>query len=158
MKVAVACDHRGFDAKKRVIALIQQMGHEITDFGCETAASVDYPDIGVHAARAVGRQQCEVGILFEGSGIGMAIVANKVRGVRAVHAHDEFTARRSREHHHCNVVCIGADLLSDEQIRSIVEIFLSTPHTDGRHTRRIHKIDKIEHDEAGLDLGKQISS
>lgn len=151
MKVAVACDHRGFDAKKRVIAMIQQAGHEVCDYGCEGTNSVDYPDIGADAARAVGRGQCDVGLLFEGSGIGMAIVANKIRGVRAVHAHDEFTARRSREHHHCNVVSIGADLLSEEQIRSIVDIFLQTELEDGRHTRRIQKITAIENDEAVRD-------
>jgi ribose 5-phosphate isomerase B len=147
MKVAVACDHRGFEAKRRILPLLQKSGHQVTDFGCDGTSSVDYPDVAVPAARAVSAGQCEVGVLFEGSGIGMTIVANKVNGCRAVHAHDEFTARRSREHHHCNVLCIGADLLSEEQIRNIVEIFLATPCETGRHKRRIEKIRAIEQEQ-----------
>lgn len=144
MKVAVACDHRGYDAKRKLLPLLGKSGHQVTDFGCDGNTSVDYPDVALPAARAVSAGQCEVAVLFEGSGIGMTIVANKVNGCRAVHAHDEFTARRSREHHHCNVLCIGADLLSDEQIRTIVEIFLKTPCETGRHKRRIEKIQQIE--------------
>jgi ribose 5-phosphate isomerase B len=144
MKVAVACDHRGFEAKRRVLGLLKRLGHEATDFGCDGSIGVDYPDVCSPAAKAVSDGACEVGILLEGSGIGMAIVANKFNGVRAVLAHDEFTARRSREHHHCNIVCIGADLLSEDQIRTIVEIFLSTPAETGRHQRRINKIKQIE--------------
>lgn len=149
MKIAVACDHRGFDAKKRMIPSLQRAGHEVQDFGCDGTVSVDYPDIAVPAAQAVGCGKCEVGIFFEGSGIGMTIVANKIRGVRAVLAHDEFSARRSREHHHCNVVCIGADLLSDEQIRLIVDLFLATPCETGRHKKRIDKIRAIEESQNG---------
>jgi ribose 5-phosphate isomerase B len=144
MKVAVACDHRGYDAKRKLFPLLQKLGCEVVDFGCHDPGSVDYPDVGGPAAQAVAAGECEVGVLLEGSGIGMAIVANKIDGVRAVLAHDEFTARRSREHHHCNMVCIGADLLSDDQIRTIVEIFLKTPAEPGRHARRIEKIRKIE--------------
>jgi ribose 5-phosphate isomerase B len=144
MKVAVACDHRGLEAKRRLLPLLQKLGHEISDFGCDDSTSVDYPDVGGPAARAVADGKCDVGILLEGSGIGMTIVANKINGVRAILAHDEFSARRSRQHHHCNVVCIGADLLSEDQIRTIVEIFLSTPTETGRHQRRIEKIRQIE--------------
>jgi ribose 5-phosphate isomerase B len=145
MKVAIACDHRGFDAKRRLLPLLQKLKHVVTDFGCsDGTTNVDYPDIAAPAARAVADGTCDVGILLEGSGIGMAIVANKIRGVRAVLAHDEFTARRSREHHHCNVVCVGADLLSEDQIRQIVQIFLATPCEAGKHSRRIEKIRAIE--------------
>src|SRR4029079_16332054 len=124
--------------------LLQKLGCEVVDYGCHDAGSIDYPDVGAPAAHAVAAGDCEVGVLLEGSGIGMAIVANKINGVRAVLEHDEFTARRSREHHHCNVVCIGADLLSEDQIGTIVEIFLATPVQTGRHQRRIEKIQKIE--------------
>ena len=144
MRVAIACDHRGYDAKKRLLPLLAKLGHEVTDFGCGGSTNVDYPDVAEPAAAAVSSGQCEVGILLEGSGIGMAIVANKLRGVRAVLAHDEFTARRSREHHHCNVVCVGADLLSDDQIRLIVETFLATACQTGKHAQRIDKIRAIE--------------
>ena len=144
MKVAIACDHRGYDAKKRLLPLLAKLGHEVTDFGCDGPANVDYPDVGAPAASAVSMGDCEVGILLEGSGIGMAIVANKLRDVRAVLAHDEFTARRSREHHHCNIVCVGADLLSEDQIRLIVQTFLSTPCQTGKHVKRIEKIRALE--------------
>lgn len=147
MKVAVGCDHRGFGAKQMLLPMLKQLGHEVADFGCYDTTNVDYPDIAAVAAKAVGSGQCDVGILLEGSGIGMTIVANKIRGVRAVHAHDEFTARRSREHHHCNVLCLGADLLSDEHIRTIVQIFLSTSCETGRHQRRIEKIARIEQEQ-----------
>ncbi|HMB95843.1 MAG TPA: RpiB/LacA/LacB family sugar-phosphate isomerase [Tepidisphaeraceae bacterium] len=144
MKVAIACDHRGYEAKMKLLPTLQRLGHTVSDFGCDGSTSVDYPDVASPAAQAVANGDCEVGVLLEGSGIGMTIVANKFNGVRAVHAHDEFTARRSREHHHCNVLCIGADLLSDEQLRVIVEIFLSSSCEPGRHKRRIEKIRQIE--------------
>jgi len=144
MKVALACDHRGFNAKQKLKPMLLKLGHDAVDFGCDGSTNVDYPDFGAPAAHAVATADCEVGILLEGSGIGMAIVANKVAGVCAVLAHDEFTARRSREHHHCNVLCIGADLLSDDQIRGIVSVFLGTPTQTGRHKRRIEKIRQLE--------------
>jgi ribose 5-phosphate isomerase B len=143
MKVAIACDHRGYDAKMKLLPVLQKLGHEVCDFGCD-GSTVDYPDVASPAVLAVSTGQCELGVLLEGSGIGMTIVANKFNNVRAVHAHDEFTARRSREHHHCNVLCLGADLLSEEHIRNIVEIFLSTSGEPGRHKRRIEKIRQIE--------------
>jgi ribose 5-phosphate isomerase B len=146
MKIAVASDHRGFEGKRKLIPVLKQKGHEVEDFGTESAASCDYPDFAFPAARAVVQGQCDVGILMDGSGIGMSIVANKVPGVRAALVHDEVTARRSREHNHCNVLCLGTDLLSEQQIVKIVEIFLETPFADGRHTRRIEKIVQIERD------------
>jgi ribose 5-phosphate isomerase B len=104
---------------------------------------VDYPDFAVPVSKAVAAGKFDVGILLDGSGIGMSIVANKIHGVRAALAHDEVTARRSREHNHCNVLCLGTDLLSEDQIKKIVEIFLSTEYGDGRHARRVAKIDKM---------------
>lgn len=144
MKIAVACDHRGFDAKKKLVPLLKKLGHEVEDFGCEGTASVDYPDFAIPAARAVADSKQDLGILLDGSGIGMTIAANKVRGVRAGLVHDEITARRAREHNHCNVLCLGTDLLSEDQIRQIVEIFLCTPTSDGRHARRIEKLTSFE--------------
>lgn len=145
MKIAVASDHRGFDLKKRlVVPTLQRMGHEVADFGCESAELCDYPDFGVPAARAVASGQCEVGILLDGTGIGMSIVANKVHGIRAALAHDDVTARISREKNHCNILCVPADLISEMQVRDIVEIFLTTQFTDGRHSVRIEKIRLME--------------
>ena len=144
MKVAVACDHRGYDAKRRLLPLLIKLGHDCRDFGCDSTAAADYPDHAAPAARAVANGESDLGILLDGSGIGMSIVANKIPGIRAALAHDEVTARRSREHNHCNVLCLGTDLLSEDQIRQIVEIFLSTPYVPGRHDRRVDKIAAIE--------------
>jgi ribose 5-phosphate isomerase B len=144
MKIAVACDHRGYEAKRKLLPLLRKLGHEVEDFGCESTASVDYPDFAIPAARAVAAATHDLGILLDGSGIGMSVAANKVHGVRAGLVHDTITAHRAREHNHCNVLCMGTDLLSEEQIRQIVEIFLTTPFGEGRHIRRIEKLTKFE--------------
>jgi ribose 5-phosphate isomerase B len=144
MKIAIASDHRGFEAKKKLLPVLKKLGHEVRDFGCESTASCDYVDLAAPAARAVAKGEAEVGILLEGSGIGMSITANKVRGIRAALIHDEVTARRSREHHHCNVLCLGTELLSEDHIKNIVEIFLSSTFQDGRHSQRVAKVMEIE--------------
>jgi ribose 5-phosphate isomerase B len=144
MKISVACDHRGYELKRRVIPLLRVAGHEVEDFGCDAPTNCDYPDYAAPAARAVADGQCEVGILLDGSGIGMCIVANKIPGIRAALVHDELTASRAREHNHCNVLCLGTDLLSEDHIKRIVEIFLSTPFATGRHDRRLAKVQQIE--------------
>jgi len=144
MKIAIASDHRGFEAKRKLIPMLKQKGHDIQDFGSESAASCDYPDFAVPAGKSVADGAHDVGIMLDGSGIGMSVAANKVKGVRAALVHDEVTARRSREHNHCNVLCLGTDLLSEAQINKIVEIFLGTSFADGRHTRRLDKIRQLE--------------
>ena len=149
MKIAIACDHRGFEAKRRLLPTLKKLGHEVQDIGCEGTGSVDYPDFAVPVAKQVAARKFDVGILLDGSGIGMSVVANKVMGVRAALVHDEVTARRAREHNHCNVLCLGTDLLSEDQIRKIVEIFLGTPFGDGRHARRVEKVAEVEKEERG---------
>jgi ribose 5-phosphate isomerase B len=144
MKVGIACDHRGYDAKRRLLPELKNKGHEVVDFGCDAPTSCDYPDYAAPAARAVADGSVETAILLDGSGIGMSIVANKIKGVRAALAHDEVTARRAREHNHCNVLCLGTDLLSEDQIRKIIDVFLDSTFVDGRHDRRIGKITAIE--------------
>src|SRR6266496_3686722 len=91
MRIAVAADHRGFDAKRKLIPTLRQMGHEVEDFGCDSTNSTDYPDFAIPAAKAVAEGRCEAGILLDGSGIGMSVAANKVKGIRAALAHDEVT-------------------------------------------------------------------
>lgn len=144
MKVVIACDHRGYDAKRRLLPSLSKLGHDVVDLGCDSTASCDYPDFAAPAARSVARGEYELGILLDGSGIGMSIVANKVHGVRAALVHDELTARQAREKTQCNVLCIGTDLLGEDQIRNIVEIFLSTPFQGGRHLERLAKIARVE--------------
>ena len=144
MKIAIASDHRGFEAKRRLMPVLKQKGHEVEDFGCEGPGSCDYPVFAVPAAKSVAEGRNEVGIMMDGTGIGMSVVANKVKGIRAGLVHDEVTARTSREHNHCNVLCLGTDLLSEDQIRNIVEIFLTTSWTDGRHSQRVKKVMETE--------------
>jgi ribose 5-phosphate isomerase B len=148
MKLALASDHRGFEAKKRLLPTLRKLGHEIQDFGCDSNASCDYPDFAAAASRSVVAGKADAAILLDGTGIGMSMAANKICGVRAALAHDEITARLAREHNHCNVLCIGSDLLSEDHLRQIVEIFLSTPFSGGRHLPRIEKVLKIEAEEA----------
>lgn len=144
MKIAVACDHRGYEAKRKLIPLLVKLGHEVVDFGCDGSGAVDYPDYAAPAARAVAAAQADVAILLDGSGIGMSITANKIPGIRAALAHDDVTSRRAREHHHCNVLCLGTDLLTDDHVRTIVETFLATEFAPGRHARRIAKLAALE--------------
>jgi ribose 5-phosphate isomerase B len=145
MIIAVACDHRGYEGKRKLLPLLKKMGHTVIDMGCDGSGAVDYPDFAAPAARAVAEGTAEAAVLLDGSGIGMSITANKVPGVRAALAHDEVTARRAREHHHCNVLCLGTDLLSEDHIRTIVEIFLNTGFAEGRHARRVAKVCAVEH-------------
>ena len=148
MRIAVACDHRGYDAKRKVVPLLRKMGYDVNDLGCEGNNSVDYPDFAVLVARGVASGQYDTGILLDGSGIGMSVAANKVKGIRAGLVHDEVTARRAREHNHCNILCLGTDLLSEDQIRQIIEIFLTTNFENGRHKRRVQKVCDIENQES----------
>lgn len=144
MKIAIASDHRGYETKRKLIPALRQKGHQVEDFGCEGTASCDYPDFAVPAGRSIVDGRNDVGIFLDGVGIGMSIAANKIKGIRAALVHDDVTARRSREHNHCNVLCLGTDLLSEAQINMIVEIFLDTGFSDGRHNRRLDKIRQLE--------------
>jgi len=144
MKIAISSDHRGFNAKQTVADMLRRAGNEVQDFGCESTDSCDYPDCGFAAAMAVADGRCDRGILFCGTGIGMSIAANKVKGVRAASVHDELTATLSRKHNDANIVCMAADLMGEELIRRVVEVFLNTDFEHGRHERRIQKITDFE--------------
>jgi ribose 5-phosphate isomerase B len=144
MKIAVGSDHRGFEAKRRVVAHLQQLGHEAIDFGPSGRDSVDYPDYAFLVAQAVGSGQADRGILLCGTGIGMCIAANKVPGVRAAPCHDSITAEMSRRHNDANVLCLSADLLGEELIERMLRIWLETPFEGGRHARRVEKITRFE--------------
>jgi ribose 5-phosphate isomerase B len=144
MKIAIGSDHRGFDAKRRLIPMLRQLGHEVIDVGPEGHDSVDYPDFAYLVAKSVSEGQVERGILICGTGIGMCITANKVKGVRAAPCHDSITVEMSRRHNDANVLCLSADLLGDELIGRIVRLWLETEFEGGRHARRVDKIKKIE--------------
>ncbi|MFQ5415318.1 MAG: ribose 5-phosphate isomerase B [Phycisphaerae bacterium] len=149
MKVAIASDHRGFRAKECIKAYLESVGHSVVDYGCDSPASCDYPDMGLTGATAVARGETDRGILLCGTGIGMSISANKVRGVRAALCHDEMTAELARRHNNANVLCLAADLVGDELMRCVVDIWLATEYEGGRHKRRLEKIAAYERNGLG---------
>ena len=144
MKIALGCDHRGFAAKRELLPLLKTLGYQIEDFGCDSVSGVDYPDIAYPLAVAVASHECDVGILIDCNGIGMTMAANKVQGVRAATAYDEFTARCARENYHCNIIGIGADLVGGQEVGKIVAAFLAATAANGRHARRIEKLEQME--------------
>lgn len=142
MKIAVASDHRGLAVKERVLRQLADLGQEGIDLGPNSAESVDYPDYAAKVANSVAKNEAERGILICGSGIGMCIAANRFTGVRAALCHDDFTAEMSRRHNDANVMCLSADLLSEQLISRMVEVWLKTQFEGGRHARRLEKIEQ----------------
>src|SRR5436190_11135139 len=148
MKIAIGSDHRGYDLKKRLVALQEKLGHQVLDLGTDSGDSCDYPDIAFKVATEVGEDRCERGILLCGTGLGMCIAANKVKNVRAAPCHDRITAEMSRRHNDANVLCLSAHLLGDELVEHMVRLWLETPFEAGRHARRVEKISNYEQSEA----------
>lgn len=144
MRIAIGNDHRGYAAKQRLARLIQEMGHEVLDVGSHNDGYSDYPDYAFAVAERVGRGEVDRGVLICGTGIGMSIAANKVRGVRAACTHDLVTAEMSRRHNDANVLCLSADLQSEETLERIVRLWLETEFEGGRHARRVEKIKTYE--------------
>ncbi len=144
MKIAVGSDHRGYEAKEQVKIIITQMGHEYIDVGASNSNPVDYPDIAFLAATAVSKKEADRAILACGTGIGMCITANKIKGIRAALCHDELSAQISRHHNDANVLCLSGDLIGKVLLRRIVEAWLTTDFSGGRHQRRVKKIAAIE--------------
>jgi ribose 5-phosphate isomerase B len=144
MKFAIASDHRGVKLKSRLVQMLSDHGHDVQDFGPTSEESVDYPDFAVKVSKAVSCKGAERGILICGTGLGMCITANKFRGVRAALCFDEVTAEMSRRHNDANVLCMSADLISEQLIARITEIFAQTEFEGGRHARRIEKIADVE--------------
>jgi len=140
MKIALGCDHRGYSRKERIKALLVELGHAAVDFGATSGDSVDYPDHARPAAQAVSSGECDAAILVCGSGTGVSIVANKVKGIRAALCHNEFTARMSREHNNANVLCVGADVIGEGLTLAVVRAWLSAEFEGGRHERRVTKM------------------
>jgi ribose 5-phosphate isomerase B len=148
MKVALGGDHRAVAYKEVVKRLLREMGEEPVDYGANSDAPSDYPDFALPVAKAVGAGRCARGVLICGTGMGMAIAANKVRGVRAAVVHDENTAELSRRHNDANVLCMGSGTTSQDMLERIVRIWMTTPFDGGRHARRVQKIAQIEAEEA----------
>ena len=144
MKIAVASDHRGFEVKGKILTLLKELGNEGLDYGPDSGESVDYPDFAAKVAQAVSKHKVERGILICGTGMGMCIVANKFPGIRATNCHDDLTAETSRLHNDANVLCLSADLLGEQLVNRMVDIWLKTEFEGGRHARRTEKISQYE--------------
>lgn len=146
VRVAIGCDHAGLPLKEEILRFLAdegpQAGWEWEDFGVQTTEPVDYPDIGQAVAKAVASGEFDRGILICGTGIGMSIAANKVRGVRAALCHDTYSARMSREHNDANVLTMGSRVIGPGPARDIVRIFLTTAFAGGRHARRVDKLEQ----------------
>jgi ribose 5-phosphate isomerase B len=144
MKIAIGSDHRGFDIKQQIMAIATELGHECIDVGTGDNNPVDYPDLAYLAAKAVSNKQADRAILSCATGIGMSMAANKVDGIRAALCHDELSAQISRDHNDANVLCLSADQVGVVLLRKMVEVWLSTEFSGGRHERRVRKITAIE--------------
>jgi ribose 5-phosphate isomerase B len=144
MKLALASDHAGFELKSSIAGYLEGRGVEFVDFGCGPGESVDYVDYAARAAESVAAGACDRAILFCGTGIGMALAANKIKGIRAAACWDRFTASVSRRHNDANCLALGGRVLTPEQAVAIVEAWLEAPFEGGRHERRVGKIAALE--------------
>jgi ribose 5-phosphate isomerase B len=144
MQIGLACDHGGFELKEELKVFLKSMGTEPIDMGTFNKDSVDYPDFGILVAEKISHGELERGILICGTGIGMSIVANKFRGVRAALANDLYSSRFSREHTNANILVIGGRIVGRDLAKEIVKVWLETPFAGGRHKRRLEKIEALE--------------
>ena len=142
MKISIACDHGALSLKNCLIAYLTQQGHKVVDFGTTTAERCDYPDFARPAAEAVAQGECERGIVCCTTGIGVSIVANKVRGVRCALCLNADMAAMTRHHNNANVLALGQKYVDEQTAKQIVDIFLTTPFDGGRHAQRVEKIEK----------------
>lgn len=143
-RVAVGGDHGGFALKERIAFKLSEQGLDVIDCGTDSTEAVDYPDIAVAVAHRVASGEAAVGVVVDGAGIGSAMAANKIAGVRAALCYDISTARNAREHNHANVLTLGAGLTGDALAWEITQEFLATPYGEGRHAKRVGKINALD--------------
>lgn len=144
MKIAVGCDHGGLNLKNMAKDLLTKQGIEVVDMGTYTTDSVDYPDFAAKVANAVAGGEVDRGILVCGTGIGISIAANKVKGIRAALCHDVFSATMSREHNNANILCMGERVIGLGLAEMIINAWLKSEFQGGRHAGRVEKIMKLE--------------
>jgi len=142
--IAIGSDHAAYDFKECIKEYLSERGIVFRDFGCHSRERVDYPDIGRAVALAVSHGECEKGLVFCGTGIGISIAANKIPGIRAATCYNEFSARSSREHNNANVLVLGAKAIGEETIKSIIDVWLGSNFLGDRHQKRLDKISAIE--------------
>ena len=143
-RIAIGADHGGYELKCRLVELLGELGYEPLDLGTHSSHSVDYPDFAIAVARSVARGEAWRGIMIDGAGIGSAMAANKVTGIRAATCHNEATVVNSREHNNANVLVLGSGQVNRGLARRMVRIWLQTPFAGGRHQRRVDKIDLLD--------------
>lgn len=144
MKIAIGSDHGGYELKAKIIEFLAQEHYDVKDFGTHSKESCDYPMIGFEVAQAVSDGSADKGILICKTGVGMAIIANKLHGVRAAACYDEEMAKSSREHNDCNVIVLAANYTEAKKSKDILKIWLKTEHLGERHARRVKQIKEIE--------------
>lgn len=142
--LAIGCDHGGFELKNHIISYLKEQGMEIKDYGTYDENSVDYPDIAKKVCEAITSGECERGILVCGTGIGMSIAANKIKGIRAAMCTDVYSAKMTTQHNNTNVLCLGGRVVGRELAFMICDTWLSEKFLGGRHQNRIDKISELE--------------
>lgn len=147
MKIAIGCDHGGVNLKADIIALLKERDIEVIDFGTDGDESVDYPDFAYKVAKCVANKEADKGILMCGTGIGISIAANKVKGIRCAVCHNEFTAQMCAEHNNANIIALGGRIVSNELAVKMVKVWLDTEFAGGRHLNRVNKIMEIQDSE-----------
>ena len=144
MNISIGADHRGSDVTLRLAQFLRDQGHHVTRFGSTDGEPCDYPEAAYQVSTEVASGRADRGVLICGTGIGMSIAANKIKGLRAALVHDELTAQLSRSHNDANVLCLSADLLGERLIEKIIETWMGADFEGGRHARRVAKITAIE--------------
>ena len=144
MKIAIGSDHGGYELKDKLIEFLKSEGYDVKDFGTHSKESCDYPMIGFEVAKAIGDGKADRGVLICKSGVGMAIIANKVHGVRAAACYDVEMAKSSREHNDCNVIALAANYTDLKKSKEILKAWLKAEHSGDRHARRVKQIKEIE--------------
>ncbi len=147
MKVAVGCDHGGFVLKDAVIGTLEELGAQVVDFGTYSTESVDYPVYGKKVADAVASGECDLGVVMCGTGIGISIAANKVKGIRAAVVTNEFMAEMTRRHNNANVIALGGRVITPEEAKVLVKAWYTAQFEGGRHQKRIDMITEIENEQ-----------
>jgi len=147
MRIAIGADHAGFALKCELAGYLTDTGHDVVDLGAHDLTRVDYPDYGAAVGRAVAKGDAVLGVCVCGSGIGIAIAANKIHGVRAAVVHDVTSARLARLHNDANIICLGERLIGAEVAKEALSAFIATAFEGGRHAGRIDKITQLEHEE-----------
>ncbi len=143
MKIAISADHAGFELKKILIIKLKESGHTVNDYGTNSTDSIDYPDYAYAAAKSIADGDNELGVIICGSGVGVSITANKVKGIRAANCFNSEMASLARQHNNANVICLGARFLTEVQASEMVDTFITTEFEGGRHERRVEKIHSL---------------